>query len=202
MLACWRRRLAPALVVVTAAGLVATGADLAWAHAEVVSTYPSTTGAVHGRLTHVAVRFDDNVDLVPGSLTLATDLGVSVSLDRPRLVSGRELRAELQDEAGPGSYVAGWRIRADDGHIESGTFAFRIAGAAGAPVAAGPAPAPAPPDQPRWPVLVAIALALAAGCGAALVVQRGLRALRVTDVLPAATSGDDESRRTHAESKH
>jgi methionine-rich copper-binding protein CopC len=193
------------LLLAACLGVLAAGTGTAWAHADVVATYPSPT-APPNRLTHVSVTFDEDVDLIPRALVLTTDLGVPVALDAPRLIDGREIRADLQDVVGPGRYAAGWRVRADDGHVESGSFHFRLTGAAAPGRAAAPSrtstsPAPMPtPDEPIWPVLVAAALALAAGLGAAVVVRRGLRSLSGPERLYPSDTISTASRDEHAPS--
>lgn len=174
-------RQATRLAVTTAvAGLVLLLAvpGVAWAHAEVVATYPAGV-TTPSRLTHIAVRFDEAVTLVPRALSLTTDLGVPVALDRPLLLHGRLLRAGLQDSVAPGRYVVVWRVEADDGHVESGTFRFRLrAAAASRPPGRTRARAASPaPADPVWPVVVAAGIAVAAGVGAGVVVRRGLRTL-------------------------
>jgi methionine-rich copper-binding protein CopC len=197
-------RLVP-LLLAACLGVLTAGTGTAWAHAEVVATYPSSTAATD-RMTHVSVTFDEEVDLIPRALVLTTDLGVPVALDAPRLIDGREVRADLQDSVAPGRYAVGWRVRADDGHVESGSFHFRLVGAAAADKAATPgrtttAVPPMPePDEPIWPVLVAAGLALAAGLGAAVVVRRGLRSLAAPGPLYPADPINAASRNEHAPS--
>jgi methionine-rich copper-binding protein CopC len=194
-------RLVP-LLVVACFGVLATGTGTAWAHAEVVATYPSGTVSPQ-RLTHVSVTFDEAVELIPRALVVTTDLGVPIALDSPRLSKdGLVLRASLQDAVGPGRYSAGWRVRSDDGHIESGNFQFRLTGTSPAGGTAGGRssttanPPSMAPGEPVWPVLVAIGLAIAAGLGAAIVVRRGLRALSAPDAEyprePIITASQDE----------
>jgi methionine-rich copper-binding protein CopC len=200
----WPRTRRWSAAVAGALGLLAISAPgVAWAHAEVVDTYPAA-GAAPQRVTHLSVTFNEPVDIVPRALGLATDLGVAVALDQPRQVSGTQISARLQDRAAPGGYVATWRVRADDGHIESGIFPFRIAGAPGGgdltTTTTQQAPPPAGDEDPVWPVIVAACLALAAGAGAALVVRRGLRGLASPDPLYPAEKITRSSQGDHAPS--
>ena len=197
-------RHAARLAVTTAvAGLVCLATPgVAWAHAEVVARYPAGD-TTPSRLTHVAVRFDEAVTLVPRALSLTTDLGVPVALDRPLLLHGRLLRAGLQDSVAPGRYVVVWRVEADDGHVESGTFRFRLRAAAASRPLSGRtrarAASPAPAD-PIWPVLVAAGIAVAAGIGAGVVVRRGLRTLSLGGPLyppDSHTPSQDERTTSH-----
>jgi hypothetical protein len=96
---------------------------------------------------------------------------------------------DLTDELPSGRYFVAWRILADDGHVESGSFGFTVA-ASGAPAPpASAAVAPAAP-QPVWPVVVAACLAAVAIGGAGLVVRRGLVAVRAAGAN-AVFSGDN-----------
>jgi methionine-rich copper-binding protein CopC len=175
-------RLRAAAVVVASLGVVLATPGPALAHARLVTALPAPGSTVHGALSHVSLGFDEAVTLVPRSVSVTTDLGVPVALDAPVLRGGRTVTVALQDRLSAGRYVLAWRVRSDDGHIESSSFPFTVAAANGsAPAdrtaAAGALPAPVGPGEPVWPVLVAAALALAAGLGAALVVRRGLRAV-------------------------
>ena len=200
-------RLASLLAVGVAA--LGMGAGVAWAHAEVVATYPSASAPL-SHPTHISVTFSEPVDLIPRALTLTTDLGVPVALDNAKLgAGGRELRANLQDRAAPGQYAAGWRVRADDGHVESGSFHFRVTGSTAPMGGTGDRPTltstapldmPEQPGEPLWPVLVAAGLAVVAGAGAALVVRRGLRAIGAAEPLYPSERISAASRGDHAPS--
>lgn len=148
---------------------------IADAHARVVETQPTSGAAVRGPVTRVAVTFDEAVSLVPHALAMTTDVGVPVALAPARLGAGdTRLTAVVQDRLAPGRYAVAWRVEADDGHVETGTFRFSVVGDL-APASPGQALSPQAPDQPIWPVLVAAGVAIAAGLGAGLVVRRGLR---------------------------
>lgn len=148
----------------------------ALAHARVVASQPAAGSSVRGPVTQVTVTFDEPVELVPRALTVTTDLGVPVAVGHARLVNRNRLVSVVQDRLAAGGYRVAWRVEADDGHIETGTFTFSVVGDL-APAATTPAAATRPPtpDQPVWPVLVSAGVALAAAIGAALVVRRGLR---------------------------
>jgi methionine-rich copper-binding protein CopC len=173
---------AAAVVVVASLGVILATPGSAFAHARLITAFPAPGSTVQGALSHLSLGFDEAVTLVPHSVSVTTDLGVPVALDAPVLRGGRTVTANLQDQLAAGRYVLAWRVRSDDGHIESATFFFSVAIATGsAPVdrssATGALPQPMSPAEPVWPVLVAAGLAVAAGLGAALVVRRGLRAV-------------------------
>jgi methionine-rich copper-binding protein CopC len=188
------KRARSALAIAVTAAVVGL-ASPAFAHAKVVSTSPGNGQTVQGDVKTVSVLFDDVVTLVPHALVVTTDLGIPVSLESPRIIHGKTLEAFVQDHLAAGHYVVAWRIQADDGHIESSSFGFTVAGAA-APTsghrAASPT-APPSPGEPIWPVLVAAAIALAAGTGAGVAVRRGLRIAAAGDIAAVhVTQNPDE----------
>src|SRR4051794_24985838 len=191
-------------VAVSWVGLAAVTPGVASAHARLVASSPSPGASLSTPVHEVTLRFDDPVALVPHALTVTTDLGEPVTTDPPAVTGGGKiLHATLQAALAPGGYVVAWRIRSDDGHIESSTFTFTMLGAAAGgspgrqatpPAQAGlPAPGLPAPGQPVWPVLVAAGVALLAGLGAAAVVRRGLRLVSAAAVTPypdSSTQGD------------
>jgi methionine-rich copper-binding protein CopC len=197
------------LVALAVLTIVVVTPGVAAAHAKLRSSYPAAGSTVAASPGRVSLRFNEPVALVPGAVTVATDLGVPVALDAPTLAGGTTVRARLQESLGAGRYILGWRIRSDDGHIESSTFFFSVGGA-GPATPSGPAqhaaaPAtPRAPGEPIWPVIVAAAVAVTAGLGAGLVVRRGLRALeRGAGSYPAEAGRTPRglSRRRHRASR-
>lgn len=182
-------RLAAALATATVVGLPA----VAFAHAHVVSTRPGAASTLDAPPTRLAVVFDDPVTLVPHALQLTDASGALIHLDPPHVsADGTTLGAGVHEHLAAGDYRVAWRVRSDDGHIETGDFTFDVAGSdagAGGSSSAGDPPAQAPthppamtappePAQPVWPVATAAALAAVAGIGAGLAVHRSLRAAR------------------------
>lgn len=176
------RRLAAAAVAVAVA--VLGPAAPAWAHAEVKATSPQSGSTVHGTLMRVSVTFTEAVTLVPHALRMTTDLGIPVNLETAHLsTGGTVLSANVQDHLASGHYTVAWRVQADDGHLETSTFTFAVAGTAGAAGATKTQPvAPPPTDEPLWPVLVAAGIALAGGVAAGFAVRRGLSLVRATPI--------------------
>jgi hypothetical protein len=144
---------------------------------------------VNPRLRAITLTFDDAVQLVPRSLVVTGVNGAPLPTAAPQLASSRVLQAKLLDRLRPGHYVVAWRILADDGHIESGSFGFSVVRGAAAPATPTAPPVPA---QPVWPVVVAAVLAVAALGGAALVVGRGARAVQLGELLTSVPGSADE----------
>jgi copper resistance protein C len=171
------------VIGVAAAGVaVLISAAPASAHARVVRTTPGNGSTSDGRLSVISVVFDDPVRVVPRSLVVTGATGAPQTIGAPRVVAGRILEATVSDRLPAGRYFVGWRILADDGHIESGSFGFTVAAAGGVASADTAAPLPPAPSEPVWPVVVAASMAALACLGAALVVVRGLAAVRAADV--------------------
>jgi copper resistance protein C len=159
--------------------LAATPAE---AHARVLRTTPASGATTGGRIALVTVVFDDPVTVVPHSLVLSGATGAPQPIGAPRVVGGKTLQATVPGRLPAGRYFVGWRILSDDGHIESGTFGFAVvaAGAAPAPNTGVGQPPQAPmPTPPTWPTIVAAVMAAIAVLGGALVVWRGLPAVRL-----------------------
>jgi methionine-rich copper-binding protein CopC len=188
-------------VVVVALGAFALGAPAASAHAKLLSTSPGADATVGPRVGAIVLRFDDVIKLVPRSLVVTGATGAPLTTRPARVVDGRALTARLTDELAPGRYFVVWRILADDGHIEGGSFGFTVVatGAATTPTSASTPPAS---PQPVWPVVVASCLAAVAIGGAALVVRRGLVAVQAAGRAHSGTSDDLRSPSDHMTLRH
>jgi methionine-rich copper-binding protein CopC len=189
------------LVCFVALLTVAVTSTPAAAHAKVVRTTPANGASIDGKVKAVTVVFDDPVRLVPHALVVTGGTGAPLPTGAPQVVGDRTLTAPLHDRLVAGRYLVAWRILSDDGHVETGSFAFAV-GVPGAAPAATPAMPPAP-GQPVWPVVVAAALAAVAVLGGSLVVVRGLRAVRAAapgDAYPIDRV-DAESVREHVASR-
>jgi copper transport protein len=114
------------LVVLSAAAvLAACWATPAFAHANLVSTSPEDGAVVPSAPTEVRVRFDDPVTVGPGNAVVTADRR-SVLAGSPRVErGGHELVLPLES-LGNGDYSVRWAIVSDDGHLESGSLAFRV----------------------------------------------------------------------------
>ena len=200
------RTLARAATALGAALLtVLAGAGPASAHAKVLRTSPSAGATIDGRITVVRVVFDDPVRVVPRSLVVSGATGAPEPIGAPRVVGDRTLEASVPGRLPAGRYFVGWRILSDDGHIESGSFGFAVAAPGAAPAAApfGGSSTPSMPSQPTWPTVLAAIMAGVAVLGAALVVVRGLAAVRAAAADPHPVDPDHApSARDHAAIRH
>ena len=114
------RRVA-ALGAVLATGVTAAPA---LAHAPVLGTTPGK-GATVTTVRTVNVRFGEAV--VTGLITVKHTNGSAVAAKASGLVGGKKrLRATFSKSLPSGRYTVSWRVRADDGDTEKGTFSFRV----------------------------------------------------------------------------
>lgn len=195
-----RRALRAVLGLSAALVTVMLAAAPAEAHARVVRTTPANGATINGRISSVAIVFDDPVRVVPRSLVVTGATGAPEPIGAARVVGDRTLEAALPGRLPAGRYFVGWRILSDDGHIESGSFGFAVAAAGGAPAAPAAISSAMPsPSQPTWPIVVAAVMAGLAVLGAAVVAVRGFAAVRLatTDPYPTAPF-DAASAREHA----
>ncbi len=114
------------LVALAATAVVAACfAAQASAHANLVATSPRDAVTVASPPTDVRVRFDDPVTVGPGNAVVAADHR-SMLAGSPRVArGGRELVLPLK-RLRNGDYSVRWAIVSDDGHLESGSLAFRV----------------------------------------------------------------------------
>jgi methionine-rich copper-binding protein CopC len=118
----------------------------AYAHAKLMSTSPAA-GRAGAPPTTVRLHFDDVVQLPPGALRITGPRGNAVAV-RGSLPDARTLEGSLPRNLGAGRYVVRWRVVADDGHLESGTFRFAVrVGAKRPPGAASLSSRSSPPSS-------------------------------------------------------
>ena len=104
--------------------VLATGvtAGPALAHAPVLGTSPSK-GSTATNVKTVSVRFGEAV--VTGLITVKHTNGSTVAAKASGLVNDKKrLRATFSKRLAAGKYTVSWRVRADDGDTEKGSFSF------------------------------------------------------------------------------
>jgi copper resistance protein C len=112
------RRLAVLGTVLGAGALAAP----ALGHAPVVGTSPGK-GATVSSVRTVSVRFGEAV--VTGLITVKRANGSTVAAKASGLVNDKKrLRATFSKRLAAGKYTVSWRVRADDGDTEKGSFSF------------------------------------------------------------------------------
>ena len=112
------RRIA-ALGAVLATGVTAAPA---LAHAPVLGTSPGK-GATVTNVRTVSVRFGEAV--LTGKISVKNASGATMSASASGLTNGKKrLRAAFSKKLPAGKYTVSWRVKADDGDSETGTFRF------------------------------------------------------------------------------
>jgi len=113
-------RLAALVAALAVAGALAVPA---FAHAPVLGTSP----AKNARVTHVrtvSVRFGEPV--LTGLIAVKRG-GTTMKASASGLTNGKKrLRAAFSRNLASGKYTVSWRVKADDGDTEKGTFRFTV----------------------------------------------------------------------------
>jgi methionine-rich copper-binding protein CopC len=116
------KRISAALAAIAA--IAAVLAVPAFAHAPVVGTSPKKNARVTTVRT-VSVRFGEAV--VTGKIGVKRANGSAVAASASGLTNGKKrLRAAFANKLAAGKYTVSWRVRADDGDTETGTFRFTV----------------------------------------------------------------------------
>jgi methionine-rich copper-binding protein CopC len=106
------------------AAIAAVLAVPAFAHAPVLGTSPKKNATVTTVRT-VSVRFGEAV--VTGKIGVKRANGSAVAASASGLTNGKKrLRAAFSKTLAAGKYTVSWRVRADDGDTETGTFRFTV----------------------------------------------------------------------------
>jgi methionine-rich copper-binding protein CopC len=110
-------------VLAALAVLAAVLAVPAFAHAPVVGTFPKKN-ATATTVRTVSVRFGEAV--VTGKISVTRN-GKTVPPKASGLTNAKKrLRATYSSKLPSGEYTVSWRVRADDGDSETGTFRFTV----------------------------------------------------------------------------
>lgn len=148
------------IVATVAAVLLAALPAATLAHAELASSRPAADAVLQAPPSEVVLTFDSELDPDTSSLVVTDAAGDSVGEGGVDLdVADRNVLHAAVDIPDDGAYEVSWTAGSIDGHVESGTFAFRV----GTPVADTALPAPSTAPMLVGALLVgAAALAVAA----------------------------------------
>lgn len=147
-------------IIATVAGfLLAALPAAALAHAERVSSQPAADTVLETPPTVVIVTFDSDLDPDTSDLVVTDAAGEPVGAGGVDLdVADRNVLAAAVNVTEEGEYEVSWTAGSIDGHVESGTFVFRV-GARNADTAL-PAPSTGPILAGALLLAVAVALSL------------------------------------------
>lgn len=186
------------LLVAALAALVLPAA--AFAHAQLLRTFPANGAVVAKPPTALRVVFDDVVVPGPGIEAIRNG-GGSVLAGTAHVVNKRTLVVPLRLDAKPGAYSVRWSIVSDDGHNETGIVAFAVGRNAAPPTAdltAGGSSAQ--PGQVAWRWVLYAGLLTAVGAAILGLVIRPrdrerLTLLVTTAAVVAAVGAGEEAHR-------
>ncbi|MEP6843956.1 MAG: copper resistance protein CopC, partial [Pseudolysinimonas sp.] len=113
------------------AGVLAVAAPAA-AHAVLVSSDPVDGSRLSSSPEQVTLRFDEAVQLVPGTAKVLSATGDRADTAAPRLTSGSTtIVIPLKSELPRGSYTVTWRVISADTHVVVGSITFGVGQNAG-----------------------------------------------------------------------
>ena len=103
---------------------------VAFGHAKLMATAPAN-GQTVSAPGSVTVVFDDIVQAPKQALVVRGPSGHDV-VRSFAVVGQKTLAGTLEPNLAGGTYAATWKVVADDGHLETGTFHFKVQAGAGA----------------------------------------------------------------------
>ena len=114
--------------LVVAVVWMAVAAPLAFAHATLVRASPTDGVVLKAQPTVAQLRFNEPVDLGPGSVRLLDANGGAIKTGKATHVGGDQTTAVLKLPPGlkQGTYVVAWRVTSADSHPVSGAFSFSV----------------------------------------------------------------------------
>lgn len=95
----------------------------AWAHTQLKSRYPGSGSRVSASVSRVSATFTQQVR--SGSITVRSSSGRAVGSGGRSDADVTKVVARVSNLRS-GRYRASWRVRAIDGHIQSGSWSFRV----------------------------------------------------------------------------
>jgi len=146
-----------------------------FAHATMEKVSPGFRERVPSSPRKLVFRFDQHVQVVPGSVRVFSSRG-SVGSIKARS-EGRFMKASLP-RLETGAYTVRWHVLSSDGHVVSGVFTFGVRAAAPPPTEAFGASGPTRTEHVvRWLYFLSLALVIG-GLAFRLIVLRGPLAAR------------------------
>ena len=105
------------------------GAAPASAHAELVSSSPTSGAALDAAPTELTLKFSESITQVPGAMKLLAADGTEAQLGRTT-VEGNTLRVPIAGELPDAGYVFVYRVISGDSHPVAGAITFTLGEAA------------------------------------------------------------------------
>ena len=157
------RLLATVVLAVSLAVAAMAGAGVASAHATRVATDPVENAELTAGPQKVSATFNEKLQPQFAAMTVVGPDGNLWSTGDPR-VDGAIVSVDVRPLGPSGTYTVNYRVTSADGHVVSGSWAFRLAVAGnGTPGPSASATSPSHDGIPVWPFFVAAGLIVAAG---------------------------------------
>jgi methionine-rich copper-binding protein CopC len=115
------------LVSLCLAGLALLSSPVAFAHGEIVSTFPEQYSNATPIPSEVWIEFDGNLQTLDGQSINTIDVvdatGLTVSYGDP-VIEGGKISTKLSGQSAPGVFTVNYRIVSEDGHPVEGNYTF------------------------------------------------------------------------------
>ncbi len=190
-----RRLLVGGVLATIVTGLASWG--VASAHAELLSTSPTSGAVLTTAPTQIVLTFSEHVDPVPDSIRVVAGDGTAVALGSISQSLGDDTISANVPALSKGSYVVAWRAISADSHPVAGAFTFSVGAASTTdPNLVANLLSSNEPGRPaeawlavgRWSSYLGIAVLLGAVWVLAGAWPSGLRTRRATVLLAVATT--------------
>ncbi|MBU6254797.1 MAG: copper resistance protein CopC [Actinomycetales bacterium] len=118
----------------------------AFAHVEVVNSFPEQFSNVNPIPTQVWIEFSGNLQTLDGqavnTLEVVDSTGIAVNYEDP-IISGGRITTKISGQSAPGAFTVKYRVVGDDGHVIEGEYSFNASpdyaeGQSPMPISAGP----------------------------------------------------------------
>ena len=122
-----RKLIARLALVIVALLTVLAPAQIASAHAILLTSEPAPSAVLDESPTEIALFFNEFVDTVFGKIRILDSAGNVVQTVKPiRDASSQSIVRAPISMLEPGTYVVVWRVASDDSHPVQGSFSFQI----------------------------------------------------------------------------
>ena len=151
------------MLVVLLAALSLAGAPAASAHAVRIATDPAADAALTSGPARVSATFNERLQGSFSAMTVVGPDGNLWSTGTPR-VQGAVLDTDVMPLGPVGAYTVNYRVTSADGHVVSGSWAFRLTVAGTGRPGPSAASVSAPPQGiPLWPFIIGAVIVVGAG---------------------------------------
>lgn len=99
---------------------------VASAHAELLSTSPTSGAVLTAAPTQIVLTFSEHIDPVPDSIRLVAGDGTAVSIGTMSQAQGNTTISASVPALAKGTYVVAWRAVSADSHPVAGAFTFSV----------------------------------------------------------------------------